>query len=130
MYSPRKPPAPKVPAGVKDEVQRKADELIALVLKPRAVKPRPLDYPFNYIMNIYTSWYRHYFYFCATYCCPVPNAIAPSFESKFARMEYVGGNRFNLSFMRYTHEWIEIYRGITLDECLASIRDDSFFLVE
>jgi hypothetical protein len=107
IYSPPKPPKPKVPETLKVEVER---------------------HDFNYIVDIYTKWYRNYFYFCAKYCCPSPNALSPSFEDKFARMEYIGGDgRFNLSFMRYTGQWIEIYTDLSLDESLAAITDDPWF---
>ena len=127
VYSPPKPPAPKVPASTKAEVQDAANHLIETVLKPQHVKPAPTDARFNYLVNISTKWYRHYFYFSATYAVPGPNAIAPFFETKFARMEYAEENRFNLSFMRHTGEWIELYRGVSLDECLEHIKDDPFF---
>ena len=127
VYSPPKPPAPKVPASVKAEAQQKANQLVETILKPQHLKPPPKDYHFNYIVDIYTKWYRHYFYFCAKYCSPGPNALSPDFETKFARLEYVGENRFNLSFMRHTSEWIEVYPNLSLDKCLAAIKDDPFF---
>jgi hypothetical protein len=58
---------------------------------------------------------------------PGPNAISPFFEDKFARMEYVGSDRFNLSYMRYTGKWLEVYTGLSVDECLAAIKDDPLF---
>ncbi len=127
VYDPPKPSAPKVSERVKIEVQTKADQLIETVLKPKHVQPPPTDNDFNYIVDLFSKWYRHYFYFCAKYCSPGPNAISPFFETKFARMEYVGGNRFNLSFMRHTGEWIEIYPNSSLDECLTIIQNDSLF---
>ena len=116
-----------VPEMVKAEVTTQANRLIETVLKPRHIQPPP-DHPqFNYIVDIYGKWYHCYFYLCATYRVPGPNATVPSFEAKFARMEYAGNNRFHLSFMRHTGQWIELYMGIALDECLASIRDEPFF---
>jgi hypothetical protein len=29
--------------------------------------------------------------------------------------------------VRYTGEWVEVFAGLTLDACLASIRDDASF---
>lgn len=121
------PPKPKVPASVKAEVEQKANELVETVLKPQHVKPPPKDYDLNYIVDIYTKWYRHYFYFCSKYCSHGPNALSPFFEAKFARMEYVGGKRFNLSFSRHTGEWIEIHPGLALDKCLMAITEEPFF---
>jgi hypothetical protein len=126
-YSPRKPSAPKVPERVKQTVKAKADELVSTVLIPQYVQPPPEDYQFNYLVNIYTKWYRHYFYFCSTYNTSGPNAIAPSFDDKFARLEYVGGDHFNLAFMRYTEQWQEIALDISLEEALEMIKDSGFF---
>lgn len=129
VYSPPKPPAPKVPPSVKADVQHKAHQLVETVLKPKHIQtaPAPDQFQHNYLADIYTKWYRHYFYFCAKYCVPGPNALVPFFEAKFARLEYSGTTRFNLSFMRYTGEWVEIYPDLSLEKCLAAIKDDSFF---
>ena len=127
IYNPPKQPKPKVPANVKAELERKAEILVETILKPAHVKPPPEDARFNYIVDIYTKWYRSYFYFCAEYYCPGPNAIAPSFEAKFARLEYAGENSFALSFVRHTGQWVEIYTGLPMDECLALIEDDPLF---
>ncbi len=128
VYCPPKPPAPKVPERVKTEVQTKADQLIETVLKPKHIQPPPEDNDFNYIVDLFSKWYRHYFYFCAKYCSPGPNAISPFFETKFARLEYVGDNRFHLSFMRHTDEWIQLYPNVSLGECLAAVKDDPWFV--
>jgi hypothetical protein len=131
VYSPRKPAKPKLPEGVKAETERQAQELIDNVLKLKHIAPPPADAQFNYIVDIYGRWYRNYFYFCAKYASPGPSALSPDFESKFARLEYMGGqgdqSRFQLAFMRYTGAWVEVYTGLSLQECLASIRDDPFF---
>lgn len=129
VYSPPKPPAPKVPLSVKTDVQQKANELVETVLKPKHIQPPPAPNQFqhNYIADIYTKWYRHYFYFCAKYCVPGPNAFVPFFEAKFARLEYIRAACFNLSFMRYTDEWVEVYPNLSLEKCLAAIKVDSFF---
>lgn len=127
MFSPPKPSKPKVPAALKSEVEKSAQELIEKVLKPEHIKPPRKGFQFNYVVDIFTKWHQSYFYFCAKYCSPGPNAISPDFETKFARMEYVGGRRFNLSFMRHTGEWIELYPNLSLDECLATIQEGGFF---
>src|SRR5438876_12254217 len=100
VYSPCKPKPPPVPESLKSEVTTKANELIETVLKPRYIQPPPENPQFNYMVDIYGKWYRSAFYFCTTYCVPGPDAIVPSFEAKFARMQYAGNQRFQLSFMR------------------------------
>jgi hypothetical protein len=127
IYSPPKPAKPTAPETLKAEVEAKAGELIDTVLKPEHVKPLPRDERFNYIIDIGAKWYRGYFYFFSTYACPGPNALSPTFESKFSRMEYVGDSRFNLSYMRHTGRWWEVFQGLTLDECLKTIREEGIF---
>jgi hypothetical protein len=127
VYSPPKPPKVSASEKVKEEVEAKAKELIDTVLKPQHVKPPPKDERFNYIIDIGGKWYRNYFYFFSTYACPGPNAISPTFESKFARLEHVGSGRFNLSFMRHTGQWVQLFEGLTLEKCLKAIRDDPWF---
>jgi hypothetical protein len=43
-------------------------------------------------------------------------------------MEYVGNGKFALSFLRHTGQWVELYDGLTVDECLTAIRDDPWFV--
>ena len=126
-YSPRKQPGPKVPDTVKSEVEQAASELIDKVLKPKCIEPPPQDTQFNYLVDIFTKWYRNYFYLCGTYNCPGPNRLSPSFETRFARMEYRGPDHFDLAYLRHTGEWIEIYQDLSLKECLKAIQDDPWF---
>jgi hypothetical protein len=118
---------PTVPALTQAMLKEKADRLIDDVMKPEHVKPAPTNNDFNYIADIYSKWYRNYFYFCATYNCPSPNAISPSFETKYARMEYIAVNRFNLAFIRHTEQWFEVAQDISMDECLTMITEDPIF---
>ena len=45
-----------------------------------------------------------------------------TFESKLARLLYVGPDRFNLAFQRHTGQWIELYEGLSLQQSLETIR--------
>ncbi len=128
VYSPPKAPKPKVTESVKSDLKQKADNLIETVIKPEYIKEPPKEVELNYIVDIYSKWYRNYFYFCAKYNCPSPNAISPSFESKFARMEYLENGQFNLSYMRHTEQWWEIYTDLSMDECLKYIGEGGHFM--
>src|SRR4051794_20902032 len=99
VYSPGKAAKSTVPEEVKAQVEAKARELVETVLKPQHVKPPPANPTSTYLIDIATRWHGSYFYLVATYACPGPNALSPTFEAKFARMEYAGGGRFNLSYM-------------------------------
>jgi hypothetical protein len=128
FFPPEKPPKIDAPENVMMEVETKASELIESFLKPEYIKTQHEDKPYNYVVDIYARWYRNYFHFCARYHCPGPHAISPFFEIKFARLEYAGNGLFNLSYMRHTEQWLEIYSGLTVDECFAAVKDDPHFL--
>ena len=128
MIRPAKKPKSSVPDALKREVETKASDLLANVLKPKYVRPPQEDEQFNYIIDIGTKWYRHFFYFFSAYACPSPNALSPTFEEKFARMEYIGDAKFALYFMRHTGEWVGIYDALSVDESMKAIQDDSWFV--
>ncbi|MCP4263259.1 MAG: hypothetical protein GY774_37985 [Planctomycetes bacterium] len=119
VYSPPRKPKPKVPDEIKQELQEKGNEIVEKLLKPEYLKPVPEQQTLNHLIDIYTKWYRNYFYFCSTYKCP-PEAYASFFENKFARLEYLGNNKFELSYMRHTGQWWRLETG-TMDDCLESI---------
>lgn len=127
VYSPRKPAPPKVPEALKRKVEMEANALIESVLRPQHVQPPPENPQFNYLVDLSTKWFRSYFYFCSRYAVSGPDAIVPFFDDKFARLEYIGGDRFNLAAMRHNGEWIEIFPDLSLDECLTAVRDDPWF---
>src|SRR4051812_14260273 len=90
VWAPKKPTPPSVPDDVKAEVEAKAGELIRDFLVPTYVKPPPEDARWNFLTGITTKWHRSFFYFVGEYASPGPNALSPTFESRFARMEYAG----------------------------------------
>ena len=126
MY-PRKTSTAPLPESLKQEVTTKANELIETVLKPKYIQPPPENPQFNYIVDIYGKWYHKAFYFSAEYRVAGSNPTQRSFEAKFARMQFAGNQRFHLSYMRYTGQWIQIYTDLTVDERIEAIREDSFF---
>src|SRR4028119_1877960 len=85
---------PTVPDTEKQLIEQKCNELIQTEFKPKYIDSPPTDHDFNYLTDIFGKWYRNYFYFCSTYNCPSPRAISPSFESRSARLEYVGQDCF------------------------------------
>ena len=119
---------PQVPDSTKRILKEKADEIIENVLKPEHMKPPPTDNDFNYLVDIYSKWYRNYFYLCAKYNCPSPQAISPFFETKFVRMEYIGNEKFNLSYMRHNEQWWEIYQDLPMLDCLKLIVEEPHFI--
>jgi len=95
---------PTVPDNLKKEVQTKGNDLVEKVLKSRYITPPPVESDFNYPIDIWTKWHGSFFYFGSTWASPGPNRIAPTFEVRFARMEYVGNRKFNLAYFVTGHE--------------------------
>jgi hypothetical protein len=115
---------PTVPDTDKQLIEQKCNELIETEFKPKYIESPPTDHDLNYRTDIFGKWYRNYFYFCSTYNCPSPRAISPSFESRSARLEYVGPDCFNVAYMRHTGQWWEILHGVSLEKCLSEIRNN------
>ena len=128
VFTPAKSPTFKIPDNVKALVEERANQLIESELKPQHVKLKPPGNNLNYVVEIYSKWHRHYFYLCAKYRCPASNRISEFFEHKFARLECFGNDSFNLSYMRHTEQWWELYQGMSLKECLEAIRQEPHFL--
>ncbi|MBI5439483.1 MAG: hypothetical protein HY936_11175 [Nitrosomonadales bacterium] len=112
---------------LKSETEVKAKQLVAK-LKFAHIKPPPIDPQFNFLIDIWTKWHRGYFYFCGTYASPFHNSLSPTFEVRFARMEYCGNSQFNLSYMRHTEQWQEVFTDVPLDEALATICTEPYFM--
>jgi hypothetical protein len=127
-YRPPEPKKPKVPDSIKTEVSSKAKELIERHLKRKHIKRPPINSSTNYLIDFSTRWRHNHFYFCALYACPGPDAPSPTFETRFARMEYAENGTFSLSYARQTGQWWEIYSGLSVDECLTVIGEQPLFL--
>jgi hypothetical protein len=126
VYSPASFPKPRVPDATRRDVKERADE-IAAEFKRRHVQPAPDEPRFNYLTDVYTRWHRSFLYFVMTYACPGPEAMAPSFEAPFTRLEYAGPDQFHLAYIRHTGKWWEVYRDLNLDEALSLICEQPFF---
>jgi len=121
---PTKPAKPKISESLKSTVKSKADDFVESFLKPRFIKPPPKENQGNYAVDIFTKWHQRYFYFCSTWRSPAPDTLSVHFEVRFARLEYVEDDKFNLACTRYSGRWSEIFQDLTLDECIEEIKGD------
>jgi hypothetical protein len=117
IYNPPKPKKtkPKIPEEMKQYLQEKGDEIVEKIFKPEYLKPVPEKQTHNHIVDIYTKWYRNCFYFCVKYQCR-PNSYPSFFENKFVKLEYLGDEKFQYSYMRHTGQWWPTFK-MTIDEC-------------
>ncbi|MBI5072591.1 hypothetical protein HZA99_02115 [Candidatus Woesearchaeota archaeon] len=127
-YSPK---AQVVSGEMKSKIERMADNLIT-ELKKQHLKGKPKKNDWNYIADIYYTWVGRRFYLCSKYNCPSPDALSPSFELTFARLEYTGNkyrdnNPFQLFFMRHTGQWVKLHEDISLNEAFKALKEDPWF---
>jgi hypothetical protein len=127
VVMPTRPRKSAIPAWLKAQVDAKARELVETVLKPKFIKRPPKKPRFNYIIDMAAKWHGSTLYLVSAYACPGPTAISPTFEAKFARVEFLGNGNFSLSFMRHTGKWTILYDRLSLKECLDAIKDDPWF---
>lgn len=69
VFSPSSDPKTAITEATKNEVGRKAGELIETTLTMKYVEPPPKHPKFNYVIGLSTKWHGRYFYFVATYAC-------------------------------------------------------------
>ena len=60
VYRPPKPARPKIPPALQQEADDKARELVESTLKPRYVVPPRPDQEFNYVADVFTTWFRSF----------------------------------------------------------------------
>ena len=113
----------------KDSVSKDAYELINEILKPLHIKPESENHSFNKLFDIDVKWRGNSLYFLAKYNSVGENAISPTFESKFARLVFIGNNKFNLSYMRHNDKWFELHVGLSSQECFKAIETQPYFVV-
>ena len=119
----------KITKLVKDSVTQEASDLINNTLKPRYIKHEIETNFSNQLFDISLKWRGSSLYFLAKYNCVGENAISPTFESKFARLVFVGDNKFSLSYMRHTDKWFELHSGLPSQKCFSAIETKPYFVV-
>jgi len=113
---------PKAPEALIQYLQKKGDEIVEKIFKPKYLLSVSEEETLNQIVDIYTKWHRNYFYFCVKYKCP-PDAHRQSFENKFVRLEYLGNDEFQYSHMRHNGKWNPIFK-MTTDKCLKHVTSE------
>lgn len=93
------------------------ERFIAEVLAPRfPPEIRPTE--FNYPVAITGKWRGDKYSFIQRYRSGFADNAGEEFEAAFARLDHVGGDRFDLMWHRHTGQWWPFRAGVTLDEAL------------
>ncbi|MEW5996993.1 MAG: hypothetical protein AB1657_05370 [Candidatus Micrarchaeota archaeon] len=116
-----------MPESARATITRWAEAHVAK-LKHTAIPKMPPKNQ-NYVADVFYEWIRDRFYLCAKYSCPGPNAISPYFIDKFARLEHIGDDRYQLFAMRHTGQWMPVERHASLKKCLDSMESGPWFQV-
>jgi hypothetical protein len=116
----------KLSVAEKLAITAECEKLIASVLIPRFLpKIRPTE--FNYPIAIYGKWHGNKYRFITRFRSDHPNSIRPEFEAPVARLEYVGRDRFDVSYYRHTGEWFRLLEALSLTEALDMLQRDGHF---
>lgn len=116
----------KPPAAEKLSITAACEKLIAERLIPRFL-PEIRATEFNYPVAITGKWHGNKYRFITRFRSDRPDSTMPEFDAPFARLGYVGRDRFDLSWHRHTGEWIPIAQAVTLAEALEMIATEEFF---
>lgn len=93
-------------------------------LRQRCIGPSHPE--FGYTVDIYGKWYRHYYHFIQKIRYDKPG-FENEAEFKFTRLECFADNTCNLAYMRHTGQWVEVFQGLSLEQCLEEILNNSIF---
>jgi hypothetical protein len=119
--------AAQVPEGLRREVTRRGEELVARKFTPLLnTEPSIRKRDFNYAVAVFTEWRGRSFYLCTRYRTPQVRPIE-EFVVRSARLEFAGQGRFHLSYFRHTDRWQALYHGLTLDQCFDTIEECEVF---
>ena len=106
-------------AGVTAVCERLIDEF----LKPRFPPViRPTE--FNYPVDILGKWRGAKYRFVQRYRSGFPGNLGEEFEAPFARLDWIGPDRFDIRWHRHTGEWFRRHRGRTLVRAIETLRSD------
>ena len=119
----------KITKSMKDSVSDEGNILIDNVLKPLFINPEKENHCSNQVFDIELKWRGNSLYFLAKYNCLGGNAISPTFESKFAKLVFVGNDKFNLSYMRHNDKWFELHIDLSSHDCFEAIATQPYFVV-
>ena len=106
-------------ARISAACQRFIDE----VLKPKFL-PTIRPTPFNYPVDIQGKWQGHRHRFIQRYRSGYPDNLGEEFDAPFARLDWMGPDRFDIQWHRHTGAWFRLHRGKTLTEALKILETD------
>ena len=74
-----------------------------------------------YTSDVFCKWYQHYFYLCEKTVYQLPGKPPMEKEDNFVRLAFLGNNKFDFSYFRYTSKWHLVAEDISKENCLEMI---------
>lgn len=117
----------KPPEAEKRAITAACERFVENVLRPRFLPEiRPTE--FNYCVDIFGKWHGNRYRFMQRFRNDRPDRyMEQEFSSPFARLEYVGRDRFDLAYFRHTEKWWPVDFGVTLDEALELLEKNEIY---
>lgn len=80
--------------------------------------------PFNYPIALTGRWRGDRFSFIQRYRSGFLENVGDEFDNGFARLDHVGGERFDLMWHRHTGQWLCLHPRLTLTEGFEAIQTE------
>ena len=107
----------------KANITAACERLIDEFLKPRFLPAiRPTE--FNYPIDIRGKWHGAKYRFIQRYRSGFQDNRGEEFDAPFARLDWIGRDRFDIQWRRHTGEWIRLHRGLALVKAIETLRSD------
>jgi hypothetical protein len=110
-------------AAEKASVTAACERLIGEFLKPRflpAIRPTQFNYP----VDIVGKWHGAKYRFIQRYRSGFQENLGEEFDAPFARLDWIGRDRFDIQWHRHTGEWYRLHRGLNLVDAIEALRSD------
>lgn len=124
IWSPQPERATKLKADVAYQtyVDGMLKKHIEQILKPHYAQLEPKS--LHQLADITANWYQHhYIHFAAHFT----SAVHPPYKQVFARLAYLGEDKFRMDYMRHTGQWWCKYDKLSLTKALDMLLADEFF---
>ena len=110
-------------AAEKPAVTEACQQLIDQFLKPRflpGVRPTQLNYP----VDILGKWHGAKYRFIQRYRSGFEDNHGEEFDAPFARLDWVGPNRFDIQGHRHTGQWFRLHYSLTLADAIDTLKSN------
>ncbi|MBD5657792.1 MAG: hypothetical protein IAI50_21840 [Candidatus Eremiobacteraeota bacterium] len=107
----------------KTAVTAACQDLIEGFLKPRFLAAiRQTE--FNYPVDILGKWHGTKYRFVQRYRSGFQDNLGEEFDSPFARLDWIGRDRFDIRWHRHTGEWYLLHCNLSLADAIDTLKSN------